>query len=603
MKPLFTSNVEKDDPSVHERKIVKPAPDTPLGIQKVYLMNKFASRLDLWIIIVGIVLFAWAKNWEGNTTYAVQFEVLSLFTAANKAALLSTVQYLLQTVLIPFYAKLSDLWGRTEVFAVSLTFYIVSGVTYACAQRFNDFAGAQVLYAFGISGAHCMGHVLIADLTSKVNRALFQSFYDVPAIINIFVAPIAGQKITYEGNWRWVYSMIPFCILGTGIILFTGLLHVEYKMRKSGQLQQVKQQLKEHTPKRTFNERIRWVLQELDVIGSLLLVGALCMLLLPLVLAMTDFGGWDSPTTIGLLVGGAVTLLLFLGWEWKIARIPLVPMGNWDSFTPMAGVLCVSMISIISSIPWSYFLMYLQISRNWDVIKATHVDRSYDAVYLVAQVVAGYLMRYFKVYRPIILIGIGFFMVGMGMMIPSRFPGASVVFLVASQVIAGWGAGWVFVPTLVAVQSSVPHNDLAIATALYQVGTTLAYSIGSAIAGAVWNSLLPQELAKLVPGEYDLASIMGDINYIAALPEEQWGPTIDAYGNVLRIFCIVGLCLSVLALVFGLLMKPFGLEEDTVDVLSEETVYIGDGKPNDEEKVEEGIQDEGLDKKVQSTAI
>ncbi|KAI9264152.1 major facilitator superfamily domain-containing protein [Phascolomyces articulosus] len=588
--PFFTSQIERDDPSIHEKKIIKPKADTPIGLQKVYLMNKYASRVDLWIIIVGIILFAWAKNWEANTTYSVQPNVLSLFNAANMLALLSTIQYLLQTVLIPFYAKLSDMWGRSETFAVSLVFYIISGVTYSCAQRFSDFAGAQVLYAFGVSGAHCMGHVLLADLTSKVNRGLFQSFYDVPAIINIFVAPIAGQHIM-ETNWRWVFSMIPFSIFGTGVILFTGLLHVEYKMRKSGALREVKQQIKENTPQRSLKERLYWFIIELDIIGSLLLIGALLMLLMPLVMATTDFGGWNSPTTIGLLVAGAVCLLLFLGYEWKIATKPLVPVGNWDTFTPMAGVLCVSMISIISSIPWAYFQMYLQVSRNWSIIKATHVDRSYDAVYLVAQVVAGYLMKHFKIYRPIILTGIALFMVGMGMMIPSRYPGASDVFLVASQVIAGWGAGWVFVPTLVAVQSAVPHNDLAIATALYQVGTTLAYSIGSAIAGAIWNSVIPQEIAKNVPGDIDVASAMGDITYIAALPAEQWEGVIASYGNVLRIFCIIGLCLSVPALIFALMMKPFGLEDDKRDVLSEETVYIGDGdSKHQRENIE--IQDE-----------
>ncbi|KAI9244305.1 hypothetical protein BDA99DRAFT_566316, partial [Phascolomyces articulosus] len=152
----------------------------------------------------------------------------------------------------------------------------------------------------------------------------------------------------------------------------------------------------------------------------------------------------------------------------------------------------------------------------------------------------------------------------------------------ASQVIAGWGAGWVFVPTLVAVQSAVPHNDLAIATALYQVGTTLAYSIGSAIAGAIWNSVIPQEIAK---------ESMGDITYIAALPAEQWEGVIASYGNVLRIFCIIGLCLSVPALIFALMMKPFGLEDDKRDVLSEETVYIGDGdSKHQRENIE--IQDE-----------
>ncbi|KAI9322636.1 major facilitator superfamily domain-containing protein [Dichotomocladium elegans] len=545
--------------------IVKPAPDAPIGVQKVYLMNKFASRVDLWLIIGGIVLFAWAKNWEGNTIYSISFNVLSLFNAANQYSLLSTVEYLLQTVLIPFYAKLSDIWGRTEVFAVSLLFYILSGVVFACAQRFSDFAGAQVIYAFGISGAHCMGHVLIADLTSKVNRALFQSFYDVPAIINIFVAPIAGERFL-SSNWRWVYSMIPFCIGGTGLILMTGLLHTEYKIRKSGQLAQ------EEGDQRTLVQRALWIIKELDLVGSLLLVGSLCMLLLPMVLALTDFGGWNSPTTIGLLCGGAVALLCFVGWEWKCVKQPLIPVGHWDNTTPLFGVLCVSMISIISSIPWAYFQMYLQISRNWDVVKATHVDRSYDAVYLVAQVVAGFLMKHFKVYRPIVLTGIALFMIGMGMMIPSRYPGSSDVFLVASQVISGWGAGWVFVPTLVAVQSAVPHNDLAMATALYQVGTTLAFSIGSAIAGAVWNSWLPQELARLVPGEINYAYAIGSINYVMALPADQYAATVEAYGNILRMFCIVGLCLSVPALIFGFLMKPFGLEDDKVDVLSEEKI-------------------------------
>ncbi|CDH52424.1 drug:h antiporter [Lichtheimia corymbifera JMRC:FSU:9682] len=449
---------KSDEEEGHGRTVVKPAPGAPIGIQKVYLMNKLASRVDLWLIIGGIVLFAWAKNWEGNTIYSITFNVLSLFQAANQYSLLNTVQYLLQTVLIPFYAKLSDIWGRTEVFALSLFFYIISGVVYACAQRFSDFAGAQVLYALGISGAHCMGHVVIADLTSKVNRALFQSFYDVPAIINIFVAPIAGQHFL-NTNWRWVYSMIPFCIGGTAIILMAGMLHVEYKMRKSGKLAQVRSALEAENPeKRSIAENVKWWIKELDVIGSLLLVGALCMLLLPLVLAETDFGGWNSPTTIGLLVAGAVSLVLFGVYEWKFVEVPLIPVGRWETFTPMAGVLCVSVISVIAAIPFGYFQMYLQIVKQWDVIKATHVDRSYDAVYLVSQVVAGFLMKHFKVYRPIILIGIALFMLGMGLMIPARFPGASDVFLVATQVIAGWGAGWVYVPTLVAVQSAVPHN-------------------------------------------------------------------------------------------------------------------------------------------------
>lgn len=104
--------------------------------------------------------------------------------------------------------------------------------------------------------------------------------------------------------------------------------------------------------------------------------------------------------------------------------------------------------------------------------------------------------------------------------------------------------------------------DLAIVTALVQVGGTISTSIGGSIAGAIWNGLLPTQLAKHVPGEYDLTLILGNINYINELPEDQHAGATTAYGNVQRILSIVGLCLSVIAFGFFLRMKPFGLTDD-----------------------------------------
>jgi hypothetical protein len=110
-------------------------------------------------------------------------------------------------------------------------------------------------------------------------------------------------------------------------------------------------------------------------------------------------------------------------------------------------------------------------------------------------------------------------------------------------------------------------SDIAIVTALFQIGGTIATSIGSSVAGAIWNNMLPTELAKHVPGEYDAASILGDINYINALPEDQYDGTVTAYGNVQRILSIASLGIAVLAFIFFLGMRGFTLsdEEDTKD--------------------------------------
>lgn len=105
------------------------------------------------------------------------------------------------------------------------------------------------------------------------------------------------------------------------------------------------------------------------------------------------------------------------------------------------------------------------------------------------------------------------------------------------------------------------YIDLAIVTALMQVGGSICASIGSTVAGAIWNSLLPVELAKHVPGEYDVASILADMDYAFKLPSEQYHGIVEAYGQVQKILSIVAVSFAALAFIFSLPMKSFGLED------------------------------------------
>ncbi len=231
----------------------------------------------------------------------------------------------------------------------------------------------------------------------------------------------------------------------------TGLVRLESTIKKSDLMPQKSQE------KSTLFEKVKWFCHELDVIGSLLFIGALCMILLPLVLATGYWGGWNSPSTIGSLVGGVVCAGVFCLWEWKMATKPMVPLGRWTTWTPIAGVLCCATVSVFHASNWTYHITYLQISRRLSITTSTFIDRSYDAIFLVAQILSGYLMRRFKVYRPIVFAGLALLMLGIGLMIPSRFPTSPLEFVVITQLIAGCGAGFIYVPILVAVQSSVPE--------------------------------------------------------------------------------------------------------------------------------------------------
>lgn len=414
---------------------------------------------------------------------------------------------------------------------------------------------------------------------------MFQAFYDFPAMVNIWVAPIVGQAFVDSNQWRWAYSMIPFCITATAVPLLWGLYRIERTIKKSN-LMPDRRQSKSRESSRI--ERVKYVFREFDIIGSLLFIGALCMILLPLVLGPYNWGGWNTPRTIGCLVGGFVCGLVFIAYEWKFAHHPVIPMGNWESTTPIAGVMVCACISMIRAVNWTYFMTYLQITRYASVLESTYIQRSYDAMFLLSQLLAGFLMKRFKVYRPIVFAGICLYILGMGLMIPARYPTSPLGFVVIAQVISGLGSGLIYVPCLVACQSSVPQADLAIVTALQQVGGTISTSIGSAISGALWNGLLPGQLTKHVPGEFDMARILGDITYISALPKDQHDGASVAYGNVERIMCIVSLCLAVIAFGFFLRMKPFGLSETETHKANNSSVPVEEKQEIEEkEKTEE----------------
>ncbi|KAG0185420.1 hypothetical protein DFQ28_009377 [Apophysomyces sp. BC1034] len=480
--------------------------------------------------------------------------------------MLPIVLAILQTALLPIYSKVADMLGRAEAYSFSILFYMVSFVVMATASNYDTIVGGKAIYAIGHGGCIILAPILIGDLTSVVNRGLFQALYTLPSLLNFAATPFAAEALLNINQWRWVYGMIPLILLVATAPLLTGLWHAEYKVKKSGLLES-KNDLSTPVEKKSISERALWFVTEIDLMGSLLLVAGLYLILLPMVLARARWGGWSSPTTLGTLISGVVAWILFGFWEWKMARKPIISVGRWESRNPLYGVLAASILHLINATNWQYLLTYLQVSRRASPKKATFMQRSYVMTSIVVQVAVGYCMKRTRVWRPFVWIGCGLLITGVALMIPARLPTSSDAFVVISQVVAGVGAGFLEIPIMVAVQSSVPHSDLAIVTSLFQLGHSVGVSVGSAMAGAIWNSMLPNELAKYVPGQFDSRKIMGSIKYALDLPQNQYEGVVMAYGEVQKTLSIIAVSISVFVFIFSLPMRSFGLdqlEEDRV---------------------------------------
>lgn len=70
--------------------------------------------------------------------------------------------------------------------------------------------------------------------------------------------------------------------------------------------------------------------------------------------------------------------------------------------------------------------------------------------------------------------------------------------LVCSQVLTGIGGAIIVTASYVAVQASVPHQDMAIAVAVLNLWSSIGSSISIAISASVWNREVPRNLEKYV---------------------------------------------------------------------------------------------------------
>lgn len=134
------------------------------------------------------------------------YSMYAYLTIASESTILYGTVSVIQQVLIAVgkfpIAKLSDVFGRAQGYAISLLCYIIGFVIIASSQSFSNTCGGVVFYALGNSGTQIMQQIVVADAVNTRWRGLALGLLSLPYIINFAVASkISAHFIGV--NWRW----------------------------------------------------------------------------------------------------------------------------------------------------------------------------------------------------------------------------------------------------------------------------------------------------------------------------------------------------------------------------------------------------------------
>jgi predicted MFS family arabinose efflux permease len=297
----------------------------------------------------------------------------------------------------------------------------------------------------------------------------------------------------------------------------------------------------------------------MDYLGALLLAGTLASVVL-----FTSLGGttwaWSSPKIIALIVLSIVFLPAFL-WVESRADEPILPLSLFrnHTFSVTSAVGFIVGFALFGAI--TYLPLYLQVAKGASPTKSGLQLTPLMAGVLITSIVSGQVISRFGRYRAFPIAGTAVMSVAM-FLLSQIEAGTSTWIAALDAAVLGLGLGMVMQVLVLAVQNSVDHSVLGVATSGSTMFRQIGGSIGVALFGTIFANRLHIELAQRLPAGAHIPKVINPAG-IKNLPPAAHQAFADAVAVSLHPVFLVAGAVSILAFALALLLRDVPLNTET----------------------------------------
>lgn len=395
-----------------------------------------------------------------------------------------SIYLLAQTVTIPIYGKLADMFGRKPVLIFGTLIFLAGSVASALAWNMVTLIAFRGLQGLGAGSIMATVNTLAGDLYSVRERARIQGWLSSVWGVSAVIGPVLGGAFAQYATWRWIFLVN----LPIGIVAITLIA-------------------------RFFDERPQHHGHRIDYAGAVLMLLAGSALILWL-LQGGQAWPWLSAPSIGILVTAVVLVAITIRVERRAAEA-IMPGWLWRHPVLAATNLAMIGMGLVMMGPNTYLPTFGQSVLGLGAIAAGFVLAGMSFGWPLASSLSGHL--YLRIgFRDTALIGATLVVLaGFGFL---ALPyGSSAWLVMLDQAVLGAGFGLLSTPLLVGVQSSVDWRDRGVVTGANIFSRYLGQSLGAAIFGAIFNSAVAASLADapaaLAPDlPHDINAVIGALH-------------------------------------------------------------------------------------------
>jgi EmrB/QacA subfamily drug resistance transporter len=349
---------------------------------------------------------------------------------------------------------IGDMFGRRTVYAIGLAVFSLSSLLCGLstsALMLNLARGAQ-----GVGGAimFATSLALVAQAFSGMERGTAFGIYGAVIGGAVAIGPLVGGALTSGIGWRWIFFVnLPIALVAILITLAKA------------------QDSRDPTARRV------------DWIGFVSFSGSLFMLVFALV--QGNAKGWNSHLIVGLLVGSAVLMAVFLIAEWR-QRDPMLDLSLFKRPAMVGVSLAAFTVSASIFAMTLYLTLYLQEVLGYSPFAAGLRLLPFTMLAFLAAPVAGKLSV--KVHSRYLL-GLGLFLLALGCNLATHVqPDSLWTVLLPGFLVAGLGVGIINPVLASASVSVVPPERSGMASGSSSTFRQVGIATGIAGLGAVFLS-------------------------------------------------------------------------------------------------------------------
>ncbi|HMZ07458.1 MAG TPA: MDR family MFS transporter [Anaerolineales bacterium] len=492
------------------------------------------TRNRIILVTIGIMLSLFLASMESTVVATAMPTIVGQLGGLEHYSWVFSAYMLASTTTVPLYGKLSDLYGRRNLYLFAMILFLAGSMLSGLSQSMTQLIFARALQGIGAGGVMPLAFILIGEMFTLEERSRMQGFFSGVWGVSSIIGPLLGGFLVEKLSWHWIFyiNVVPG-------LLAASLVGLAWRDSARNSAKPV-----------------------IDYAGAALLSASIVSLLMGLM---------DTKSATSLsLIGLSIVLFIALMWVESRAADPILPIKLLRHDRLFLTAITHGVFSgwaLFGSI--SFIPLFVQSVLGTSATQAGITITPLLLGWVASSIIGTRLLLKVGYYR-LVLIGTSLLVVGAFFMsqIDAETSQRFIMFFVT---LMGIGMGFSIPPYLIAVQTTVERRFLGTATSTMQFSRSIGGTLGVSAMGAALSARLAANLGASGLSPELVTQLLEPAEDATAIVNE--GARL-ALANAINLVFVIAFVSAVLALITVFFTPRIELKEKKTSTAEEAPVSI-----------------------------